>query len=113
MTDPGPELSPAHFDDPWHAQLFALTVAMSDAGHFSWPNWGAAFGATLKRHGAGRILDGSADYYTAWLETLETLLDHTGLAPQPEAHLIKHRWEAAYLATPHGQPVQLGTEPRR
>ncbi len=98
---------PPGFDEPWQAQLFALTVALSDAGHFTWPDWTQAFGATLKRHGAADALDGSADYHAAWLETLETLLDHTGLAPLAETRLIKDGWTAAYLSTPHGQPVKL------
>ena len=103
-------LTPSQFDDPWQAQLFALTVALSEAGHFTWARWAQAFGATLKRHGAGRALDGSADYYAAWLETLETLLDQSGLAPLAAAALVKHRWEAAYLSAPHGQPVLLADQ---
>ncbi|MGC1486573.1 MAG: nitrile hydratase accessory protein [Albidovulum sp.] len=100
---------PSHFDAPWHAQLFALTVAMSDQGHFTWASWTRAFGATLKRHGAARPLDGSADYYAAWLETLEALLDQTGLATAPEAKTMRSAWEKAYHATPHGKPVRLAS----
>lgn len=96
------------FDEPWQAELFALTVALSEAGHFGWPDWTRAFGATLKRHGAARQLDGGADYYAAWLETLEQLLDAAGTAPEVEVRRMRDRWEAAYLATPHGQPVRLG-----
>lgn len=99
---------PSHFDEPWQAQLFALTVALNEAGHFGWPEWTAAFGATLKRRGAGRAQDGSADYYAAWLETLENVLDAKGHAPRPEAARTKAAWEAAYLSTPHGKPVRLG-----
>lgn len=103
MTAPAPQ----QFDDPWQAQLFALTVALSEAGHFSWPDWTAAFGTILRRHGADRALDGRTDYYAAWLETLEHLLDETGLASSAEAARVRHHWEHAYLATPHGQPVRL------
>jgi len=99
--------TPSRFDDPWQAQLFALTVALSDAGHFTWPDWTNAFGATLRTHGASRPLDGGADYYAAWLETLETLLDRRALAPQTEATAVRAAWEKAYLSTPHGQPVRL------
>lgn len=106
MTDPE---TPSRFDDPWQAQLFALTVALSDAGHFHWTDWAAAFGATLKRHGADRALDGGNDYYNAWLETLESLLDRRGLAGQAETRRIKAAWEQAYLSTPHGKPVNLPT----
>ena len=98
---------PSQFDDPWQAQLFALTVALSEAGHFSWPDWTVAFGATLKAQGAERSLDGAADYYSAWLDTLEVLLARTGAAPAAEAAAMKAAWERAYLSTPHGQPVRL------
>lgn len=104
MTRPA---APSQFDDPWQAQLFALTVALSDAGHFRWADWTQAFGATLKRHGANRPLDGGSDYFNAWLETLESLLDRQGLAGQAEAQKIRAAWEQAYLSTPHGQPVKL------
>lgn len=104
MTRPA---APSHFDDPWQAQLFALTVALADAGHFSWSDWTQAFGATLKRRGESRPQDGGADYYAAWLETLEAFLDRTGLARQAEAQGMKAAWERAYLSTPHGQPVRL------
>lgn len=95
------------FDEPWQAELFALTVALSEAGAFGWPDWTRAFGATLKRHGAVKSLDGGADYWAAWLETLEGLLDAAGTASEAETHAMRHRWEAAYLATPHGKPVRL------
>lgn len=104
MTAP----SPARFDEPWQAQLFALTVALNEAGHFAWPEWTTAFGATLARRGAARPQDGSADYYAAWLETLEAFLDARGDAPAAEAARVKAAWEAAYLSTPHGHPVRLG-----
>lgn len=98
---------PSQFDEPWQAQLFALTVGLSEAGHFSWPDWTQAFGAVLRARGSQRPQDGSADYYAAWLEALEGLLDDTGLAENGEAKRVRAAWEAAYLATPHGQPVRL------
>lgn len=104
MTAP-PEIT--RFDEPWHAQVFALTVALSEAGRFSWPEWTAAFGATLARHGLARELDGGADYYAAWLETLERLLASLGLAEPVQVEALRDAWEAAYLATPHGKPVRL------
>ena len=95
------------FAEPWHAQVFALTVHLNEAGRFTWPEWVARFSATLTRHGLTRELDGGADYFGAWLETLETLLAETAdLAPR-EVNLMRDAWEAAYLATPHGAPVHL------
>lgn len=96
------------FDEPWHAQVFALTVALSEGGRFTWSEWTEAFGETLARHGLTRELDGGEDYYGAWLETLEGLMARLGLAEPERVNATRDAWEAAYLATPHGQPVRLG-----
>lgn len=95
------------FEAPWHAQLFALTVHLNEEGRFKWPEWAARFGATLKRHGLARELNGGDDYFAAWLETLETLMTDDGHANPAELARTKSDWTAAYLRTPHGQPVLL------
>ena len=102
MTAPDPV-----FSEPWHAQVFALTVHLNETGHFDWPEWAEAFGATLKRHGVDRDLDGGEDYFNAWLETLESFLSGKGIAPPEDVAALKSAWEEAYLTTPHGAPVSL------
>lgn len=96
------------FAAPWHAQLFALTVHLNETGLFDWPDWADQFSATLKQHGLERDLNGGDDYFNAWLETLEGLLRHRGLADAEALTAMRAEWEAAYLATPHGQPVKRG-----
>mmetsp|Transcript_7588 Transcript_7588/g.13100 ORF Transcript_7588/g.13100 Transcript_7588/m.13100 type:complete len:105 (+) Transcript_7588:1277-1591(+) len=96
------------FEAPWHAQLFALTVHLNEAGQFDWPDWADRFGATLKRHGLARALNGGDDYFMAWLETLEAMMAEDGHAKPDEVVKIRKQWEGAYLRTPHGQPVTLG-----
>ncbi|PSL21758.1 nitrile hydratase accessory protein [Shimia abyssi] len=95
------------FEAPWHAQVFALTVHLNETGHFAWPDWAKAFGATLKRHGLTRELNGGDDYFIAWLETLETLLDGQGLADAQAVETTRAAWERAFLSTAHGAPVTL------
>lgn len=95
------------FDAPWHAQLFALTVALNAAGHFTWPDWTKRFGATLKDHGLSKSLNGGDDYFTAWLVTLETLLHDTGTADPETLSALRAAWKEAYLSTEHGHPVTL------
>ena len=95
------------FAEPWHAQLFALTVKLSEAGHFAWPEWAAHFGAMAERASdAGAPKDGSA-YYDVWLAALEDLLVVRGLASKGGLADRKQAWTEAYLKTPHGQPAQL------
>ena len=35
--------------NPWHSQLFAITVRMSEKGNFSWKEFVEAFGVSLKK----------------------------------------------------------------
>ncbi|MFK7764704.1 MAG: nitrile hydratase accessory protein [Roseobacter sp.] len=95
------------FSEPWHAQVFALTVHLNEVGHLEWSDWAQAFGATLKRHGVSRELDGGDDYFNAWLETLEQFLVQGGVAASTDLATLKTAWSEAYLSTPHGAPVHL------
>ena len=95
------------FSEPWHAQLFAVTVHLNETGCFAWPEWAERFGATLAAHGLSRELDGGDDYFLAWLETLEAFMADTGRVPLDQAQAVKAAWEQAYLTTPHGAPVHL------
>lgn len=95
------------FEAPWHAQLFALTVHLNETGRFDWPAWAERFGATLKRHGLTKDLNGGDDYFAAWLETLEAFLAETGNADPAQVNKTRDAWEQAYLRTPHGDPVHL------
>ena len=95
------------FSEPWHAQLFALTVALSQKGHFSWEDWTQSFGAALARHGAKGPLDGGNDYYLAWLDSFEAILGRIDLADDHEISALTSAWRTAYLSTPHGHPVKL------
>lgn len=95
------------FTEPWHAQVFALTVHLNETGHFDWSDWVKRFSATLTAHGLTKELDGGEDYFNAWLETLETLLADAGQAAPDQIEQVRAAWETAYLCTPHGEPVRL------
>lgn len=95
------------FTEPWHAQLFALTVRLNETGEFAWSDWAARFSETLKQQGMSKDLDGGDDYFQAWLVTLETLLDEAGHTDASEAGKVKAAWIEAYLTTPHGAAVQI------
>ncbi|WP_417625577.1 nitrile hydratase accessory protein [Pararhodobacter aggregans] len=103
MTTPEPK-TPDHapFQAPWQAQLFGVTVALADAGVFTWPDWTRALGAEIARE---------TPYWEAWLVTLETLLAGLGVALPPEVAALAHLWEEAAHATPHGQPILLENAP--
>ena len=76
------------FGEPWHAHVFALAVKLSEAGHFTWSEWGEHFGAHLRRAAAADDSTDdarpmpetdSATYYDVWLDALESLLMQRGL----------------------------------
>ena len=95
------------FEHPWHAQLFALSVALHAQGLFSWPDWTNRFGNRLKRNSAERELNGGDDYFITWLETLEELLVEREPETQQQLSAIRNAWKEAYLCTPHGSPVTI------
>ena len=95
------------FEEPWHAQVFAITVALNEAGVFQWTDWAHQFSTTLKQHGLNRDLNGGSDYFHAWVETLEVFLTDQKIALPDELQVLKSAWERAYLQTPHGQPVKI------
>jgi len=95
------------FSEPWHAQVFALTVFLNEAGHFGWPDWATRFSQTLAAHGLEKELDGGDDYFHAWLATLEVLLADLAHAAPQDVEKFRAAWETAYLSTPHGDPVRL------
>lgn len=102
MTTPTP---PAPFDAPWHGQAFALTVALNEAGHFGWPEWTKLFGATLEEARQSGPLNGSDDYYIAWVSALEQMLIRKNITNPALLQAMKSNWTDAFLATPHGHPV--------
>lgn len=69
------------FVEPWEARIFAVVVALHEAGAFAWP----AFQKLLieeigKAEAAGR----SRPYYESWLAAAERLFEMLGLAVGPE-----------------------------
>lgn len=91
------------FDQPWQAQVFALTVALNEAGWLDWPDWAAAFGAARA---------GEGDYFTDWLDTLQRLLAERGVADAATIAALTAGWQRAARATPHGSPIELANDPQ-
>ena len=106
-----PRLPPDHggpvFAEPWQAQAFALAVTLSDQGHFTWKEWAAELGATLKAAADRGEPDDGSQYYDHWLATLERMVMAKGLTDKETLLTRKDAWAAAYRNTPHGTPVEL------
>ncbi len=97
-----PEAPP--FDEPWQAQVFAMTVMLNQRGFIDWSEWTHALGAEIA---AGPQEAGSDIYFQSWLRALEKILIGKGVASAAELAGLAEAWRAAAEATPHGQPIVL------
>ena len=95
------------FDEPWHAELFALTVHLSEQKLFSWVEWTGAIGKQIDKVKLTRPIDGSNDYYNLWLQVLVELISTKGITDAETILDAQDRWAEAYRNTPHGKPVKL------
>ena len=98
----------ASFQKPWHSQLFAITVQLSEKGNFSWKEFVEVFGRSLNE---ARLklnsLDGNDDYFNCWLNALENIIISKKLGDLNLLSILKDDWTSAYLSTPHGKPVKI------
>ena len=96
------------FQNPWHSQLFAITVQLSERGNFCWKEFVEVFGEALKKQRSQKKkLDGSDDYFSSWLNALEEIIIIKKISNQETLSLLKEDWTQAYLSTPHGNPVNI------
>ena len=101
------------FNEPWEAEAFALAVHLSEAGHFTWPEWVEVFSREIAAAQAPGDPDVGNTYYHHWLNALEHICATKGLVEPQARHQRRDAWYRAYLNTPHGRPVELSaaTEP--
>ena len=97
------------FREPWEAQVFAMVLALREAGVFSWSEWTAALSRRITAPLSG---EGEADGdYGRWLTALESLVIEKDVA---SAEMLKARnaaWIRAAEATPHGHPILVANDP--
>jgi nitrile hydratase accessory protein len=95
------------FQEPWQATAFALAVNLSERGAIPWTEWSAALGREIQA-AVGDSAQANA-YFQHWLSALERICAEKGMIEPGEILRRQEQWRRAYLATPHGQPVQLDT----
>jgi nitrile hydratase accessory protein len=94
------------FGEPWQAQVLAIAASLAEHGLFSASDWAEALGAELRRADSQGAPDTRETYYAAALAALEGLLAARGIDRRAVAETTE-AWRRAYLATPHGLPVEL------
>lgn len=82
-----------------------MVVALNEAGHLDWSDWAATLARALEANATTDNADD--DYYTAWLDALEEILDRSGLIDERERLARVAAWNRAAQATPHGEPITL------
>ncbi|MCD6679773.1 MAG: nitrile hydratase accessory protein [Burkholderiaceae bacterium] len=75
-----PESTGAAFAEPWQAQLFAMTIALHEAGRFAWSEWVGYLSQSIRDAQAGGDPDLGDTYWRHWLDAFERLLRDKGLA---------------------------------
>ncbi|MEA2757657.1 MAG: hypothetical protein QOH65_270 [Methylobacteriaceae bacterium] len=96
------------FREPWEAQAFALAVQLRE--HlFTGDEWAQALGSEITAAQKAGDPDLGDTYYSHWLSALERLVVSKGAATQAGLEGTKDAWDRAAKATPHGQPIVLGS----
>ena len=95
------------FAEPWQAQIFSMTVALNEAGAFSWQEWGEVFSAHRRQSQEACKPDTSQTYYEDWLDALETMAEMQALASRENQLRYRRAWHNAAARTKHGQPIEL------
>lgn len=95
------------FAEPWEAKAFAMVLQLSEEGHFTWTEWTVALGEQLEAAVKRGDPDDGSRYFEHWITALEYLVNDKKLIDLTSLSERKEAWEAAYLRTPHGRPVNL------
>jgi nitrile hydratase accessory protein len=98
------------FKEPWQATAFALAVHLSERGAIPWAEWSAALAREIEAAaGDPAQVD---HYFRDWLRAFERICAEKGMVDPAEIRSRQEEWRRAYLATPHGAPVELSAARR-
>ena len=98
------------FREPWEAHAFAMALALSEHGLFTWDEWAAALGEEIKRAQAGGDPDTGETYYRHGLAALERMVATKGVADPGALARTRDAWHHAADRTAHGQSIELTPE---
>ncbi len=94
------------FEKPWHGQIFAITVALSENKVFEWSEFSKALADQIKIDNTEKQ-NGRDDYFLSWIKALENLIIKKNVVDQSKLNIIKQKWKDAFLSTQHGHPVKI------
>ena len=94
------------FEKPWHGQIFAITVFLSENKIFEWSEFSKVLSDQIKIDKTEKQ-NGSDDYFFSWIKALENLMIKKDIVDQSYLNITKQKWKDAFLTTQHGQPVKI------
>ncbi|MFC7052539.1 nitrile hydratase accessory protein [Hansschlegelia quercus] len=77
------------FEQPWEAQAFALTLALSERGVFTLEEFQQSLISRIGAYEATACIVGGEDYYTRWIEALQDLLAERGVLPAARMPVVE------------------------
>jgi nitrile hydratase accessory protein len=95
------------FREPWQAKAFACAVLLHRKGQFTWADWVRTLAEEIGASPQRADEDAELAYHRQFLTALEKIAATRGLTTAEEMQARKLAWRRAYLATPHGRPVDL------
>lgn len=96
------------FNEPWEAQVFAMTLALHGRGMFTWAEWASCLHQAICDAQTAGDADHGDTYYRNWLTALEHISASKGLVTGDALLHRRNAWDEAARRTPHGQPIELG-----
>ena len=95
------------FREPWQAKAFAFVLLLHREGHFAWDEWVRALAEEIAASPQRADEDAELAYHRQFLTALEEIVARRGLTTPEAMQARKLAWQRAYLATPHGHPIDL------
>jgi len=95
------------FNEPWEAEVFALSLSLHEQGLFTWKEWADTLATTISRAQAKGDPDLGDTYYQHWLSTLEQIVINKKVGNSGQLQALYAQWHKAAQNTPHGHPIEL------
>lgn len=97
------------FNEPWEAEVFAMTLSVHEQGMFTWKEWAAMLSESISEAQQQGDPDLGNTYYSHWLTALENMIVHKQIGSRSQLEQLRNDWDHAARHTPHGQPIELCT----
>ncbi|MFK7859432.1 MAG: nitrile hydratase accessory protein [Granulosicoccus sp.] len=95
------------FNEPWEAEVFALTLSLYEQRLFTWQEWADTLSKSIKDAQDDGDPDSGNTYYLHWLAALEQVVVDKQVGNSAQLAKLYQAWDHAARTTAHGQPIEL------